>query len=259
MATAYVERLRDRFPKAKFVMGDGDKSIIHWSCTFENNPFMLQTGESYKGEIVFIPEYPGNRAYVKNEESDSSHFAFQEGFAPPVGKIYFSDEEQENIESLKKEMGENFVIIEPSVKGDISGDNKNWGWKNWQRLIERTRGQVQWFQVGSASTGRILKHVWRRPTPRFRGALMVLAVSKGFVGTDGGLHHAAAALGKRAVVVWGHYTSPNQLGYEGHLNIVPDNPPKVGCGRFQPCEDCRKAMASISVATVHQAVMEAFG
>ncbi len=259
MATAYVEELRSRFAKSKFVIGHADKQIIHWSEVFENNPYMLQKGERYDGELVFVPDYPGNRAYVDNENSDSSHFAFNPGFAAPVGKIYFSDEEQQHIENLKKEMGENFVIIEPNVKGNISGDNKAWGWNKWQRLIERTRGQVSWFQVGTTSTGRILKHVWRRPTPRFRGALMVLAASKGFVGTDGGMHHAAAALGKRAVVVWGHYTSPNQLGYEGHLNIVPDNPPKVGCGRFQPCEDCRKAMESISEATVHQAVLEAFG
>ena len=261
MSTAYVEKLLVNFSKARFVMGDGANQMMHWSEVFENNPHMLQPHEEYSGELIFIPDYPGRRAYVDYENSGNGRFTFKSDFAAPVGKIYFSEKELWQMENLKREIGENFIVIEPNVKAEVSSNNKDWGFKNWQDLIGRNRGKVNWLQIGEPGKGRILNHVWKRPTAKFRAALMVLSVSKGFVGTDSALHHAAATLGKPAVVVWGGYSSPMQLGYDGHFNVVPANwqdTSKIGCGTLAPCEHCREAMASITVDVVERAVKEAF-
>lgn len=253
MSTAYVEALREQFPKSKFVMGDGDSQTMHWSDVFENNPRMLQKGETYRGELIFIPDYPGRRAYIDYAKCGNGRFAFDQSFAAPVGKIYFTEKEQAQVDELKG----NFVVIEPNVKGSVSAGNKDWGFKNWQALIKRMKGEMSWLQVGAP--GPILNNVWKRPTDRFRGAMVILAASRGFVGTDGGLHHAAAALGKPAVVVWGHYTSPKQLGYNGHYNVIPPGGvPETGCGTLAPCPHCRDSMNAISVDVVERAVREAF-
>ena len=254
MSTAYVEALKDEFPNDKFVMGNPDTQTMHWSEVFENHPLMLQKHEKHQGELVFIPDYPGRRQYIDYAKCGNGRFAFNKDFAAPVGKIYFSEKEQAQIEELKG----NFVVIEPNVKGEVSANNKDWGFKNWQEVINRTIGKVGWLQVGAP--GPILNGVWKRPTDRFRGAMVILAASRGFVGTDGGLHHAAAALGKPAVVVWGGYTSPKQLGYNGHFNVVSPGEVRTssGCGSLGPCDHCRDAMEAISVGVVERAVREAF-
>ncbi len=259
MSTAFVDALLAQFPKASFVMGEGEAQTIHWSEVFENNPHMLQKGASHDGELVFIPDYPGKRAYIDYERSKATgRFAFNEDFKAPVGKIYFSDQEKDRIEDLKKELGQ-VVIIEPNVKDTCWSVNKDWGFNMWRGLTEVTHGKIRWLQIGEPARGRILPGVWKRPTARFRGALCVLAASRGFVGTDSALHHAAAALGKPAVVVWGGYSSPKHLGYDVHLNVVPMQDGRTPCGSLSPCYHCSEMMGSINLPAVEKAVLEAFG
>ncbi len=73
-------------------------------------------------------------------------------------------------------------------------------------------------------------------TPTFRNALAILSKAKLFVGTDGGLHHAAAALGIPSVVIWTGFSSPRHLGYDTHRNIHDGSEP---CGTFNSvCKHC---------------------
>jgi ADP-heptose:LPS heptosyltransferase len=75
--------------------------------------------------------------------------------------------------------------------------------------------------------------------------MAVLSLAKGFVGSDGGLHHAAAALNIPATVVWGGFASYKNLGYPDHINIhiEDENTP---CGEFSDCLHCRAIMDSIT-------------
>jgi ADP-heptose:LPS heptosyltransferase len=81
-------------------------------------------------------------------------------------------------------------------------------------------------------------------TDTFREAMGVLRGAALFVGTDGGLHHAAAALGIPAVVIWTGFTSPKHLGYASHTNLYAGGDP---CGTLhKACQHCRKNAESIS-------------
>ena len=76
--------------------------------------------------------------------------------------------------------------------------------------------------------------------------------AKLFVGTDGGLHHAAAALGIPSVVIWTGFTSPRHLGYDTHRNIHDGSEP---CGTFHSvCSHCLLKAKNISVEQVLDAV-----
>ena len=140
-----------------------------------------------------------------------------------------------------------FVLVEPRVKADRS--NKDWGWGRWESLIG-ARPDIQWAQVGPHGARKIAGATMIE-TGDFRQALAVLARAAAFVGTDGALHHAAAALGVPAVVIWGGFTSPRNLGYDAQENLHDGGDP---CGARRPCDHCAKAMTAIAPADVSAAL-----
>lgn len=160
------------------------------------------------------------------------------------GEIYLTDEEV----TWSVDYGGK-ILIEPNVKIGSSG-NKRWIWSKWQELVNVTGWEF--IQVGPAGT-RILDNVQFVQTITFRQACAVLHRSRAFVGTEGGLHHAAAALGVPAVVLWSEFISPDITGYDTQHNIRHAG---EACGSRIPCVGCLTAMSSISVDEVATALQE---
>lgn len=208
---------------------------------FKGNPRIAQTlkpGERY----VAIPNFPGHRPYIEGYEPH--RFIWKRDFRVQPGELYLDD--REKAQALEGR----YILIEPTVKGENQA-NKDWGWERWQELA---RAPLPWLQVGPKGK-RLLEGVPFMETT-FRDALGVLAGASLLVTTDGALHHAAAALGVPAVVVWGGFTSPENLGYASHINLWSGADP---CGIWKHrCDHCREAMASISVRQVLDAVTEAY-
>lgn len=175
-----------------------------------------------------------------NELSTKEKFTWRREFKATPGEIRFTEEE------LEIWPQENFVYIEPNVKGWL-GPNKDWGFEKWQAVVQFLP-TIRFIQ----GPGKKLDGVEQAATDSFRQACALLSKAALFIGTDGGLHHAAAALGKPAVVVWGGYTHPRNLGYETHINLqAPGVDP---CGFTIPCQHCRTAMDRITVKEVVQAI-----
>jgi hypothetical protein len=132
------------------------------------------------------------------------------------------------------------VVVEPHVKPGAS-PNKDWGWERWQALVRTLR--LPWAQLGLSGT-RVLPGVTHVPTRTFEEACRVLDGAAAAVLPEGGLHHAAAALGVPAVVIFGGYAAPANLGYDAHVNLYsPDGSP---CGQRVACDHCAAAMAAIA-------------
>jgi len=87
--------------------------------------------------------------------------------------------------------------------------------------------------------------------------MSMMQAGAGYLGVEGGLHHAAAAVGRPAVVLFGGFASPDRTGYAIHENLTGDNGGRP-CGRWAPCDHCEKAMGSISVEMVLAAAEKAF-
>lgn len=70
-----------------------------------------------------------------------------------------------------------------------------------------------------------------------------LAKSKAFLAPEGGLHHTAAALNIKGVVLFGGFIAPQVTGYKIHKNIfIGDG---LGCGKRVKCEHCEQAWSKI--------------
>ena len=121
--------------------------------------------------------------------------------------------------------------------------NKAWPFARYQELVQRATN-VQFVQFGDGS--RTLNGVVVFPTPTFRNACAILAGAAAYVGNEGGLHHAAAALGVKGVVIFGGSCSVEATGYPIHTNFGCPNP----CGRWSPCAHCVEVMNGITVDLV---------
>ena len=83
----------------------------------------------------------------------------------------------------------------------------------------------------------------------FRQAVAMLAAADLLITTEGGLAHAAAAVGTPAVVLWGGNVSVDNLGYPEHVNLVDDGP-RTPCGTLVECDHCAAAWARLNPSVV---------
>jgi len=208
----------------------GDGSSIHWSPVFDGNPRLSRTIEP---DCVWVKSYPGHRPYIDVIEND--RYVFNDSFRVEPGELYISRLEKSD-----------YVYIEPNIKGEL-GINKDWGFENWQKVVDGLP-EIRFLQ----GSGRRLDRVEQVETASFLDACRVLSGARLFVGTDGGLHHAAAALSLPAVVVWTGFSPSKVLGYDNHINLQAD---VKACGKFGECEHCKDAARQITVENVYESVL----
>lgn len=232
----------------RIAFGDGRRIVWSWQSRviFQNNPNVAPPGSEQDDDVEWIEHYNGHRLYG---EVSGAHWRFRDFRCPP-GEIYFSDRELERMRGLKG--APPVVIIEPSVKdhGACSGVNKQWPVERYIAVARALSidGETT-LSLGPPTASAEWPGLPRVETPSFRDALAVLSCARLYIGPEGGMHHAAAALGVPAVVIFGGFNSPRSTGYPWHSNLAVGEP----CGSIGPCGHCRDAMASITVERVVEA------
>lgn len=201
-----------------------------------------QIATSFRNAKSRLLNCGGHRPYISGKNVERWTW---KPFRPTPAHIEFTPAE---LEFGRQHGGR--VIIEPNIK-PIGHNNKEWFWDRWQQLANRYPGKF--LQIGWGDVRR-LSGVEFVPTHNVRLACAVLKFSRAYVGPEGGLHHAAAAVGIPAVVLFGGFISPEITGYDSHHNIFTGGRP---CGMRVNCAHCRKAMDQISVDDVDLHLNEA--
>lgn len=201
-----------------------------WNEMWEGLDYITKPGEA--GGIIYV-NGPAARHYYQPMKPGETRTKWMPWDIAP-GEIVLTDEER----AWARDFMQPFYLVETRFKPEGGGgSNKNWGEDNWQLVFEKLHDQP-FIRVPDC--------------PTFRHACALLERSAGFIGHEGGLHHAAAALGKKAVVIFGGYISSAITGYPGHINLSVGD----GCGSVFPCGHCKEAMASITVDSVVQAIKD---
>jgi ADP-heptose:LPS heptosyltransferase len=144
-----------------------------------------------------------------------------------------------------------FVLIEPNVPQYKSvAPNKTWPLPRYQEVARRLTNEGLEVRQFDYPGGQKLAGVQAISAPTFRHALAVLSRAALYVGPEGGLHHGSAAVGARAVVLFGGFIPPRVTGYDTHINLTGG---AEACGSLQRCQHCADAMAAISVEEVEAA------
>lgn len=229
----------------KVAFGDGRNWELDQQV-FAGNP-NVATGAEMMAGIGFDwhDNYRGHRPYIDYAASRPGRFAWRDWqHAGVPGELFFSESERLLIEANRRRLSP-YLLIEPTVKPTAS--NKQWSPARYQQVAAALAGDsVQIVQCGPLMQGR-LDGVEYVQTRRFRDALLLLAGAQLYVGPEGGMHHAAAALDIPAVVVFGGFVHPRITGYAAHVNLSVG---EEGCGMLTPCPHCRDAMDQITVDMV---------
>lgn len=238
MVTAQARRLQERLPGHKIAVVDRWEQR-RWHPIWEHNPRILKPSEPCSPRVLArLANYPGHRPYLdyaRFNNSDKAQRYVYTGFRVEPGEIYLTPEERALGERLRGR-----VILEPHVKARAS-PNKGWGWARWERLAAELR-DLDLAQLGPRDTPT-LPGVDLVETADVRKAAGALSGAALLIAPEGGLHHAAAALGVRAVVIFGGFISPATTGYDLHVNLFTGG---EACGMRLPCAHCDAAMARIT-------------
>ena len=230
MATARVRALYAANPVPVLIQGLDRQP--RWSAIWEHNPKIARTA-ALAGQVLC--DGPGARPHLDYGRMTEQRFFFRAQIFGS-GEIFLADAERARARPV--------VLIEPHVKEGAS-PNKDWGFARFQAVVD-ARPDLPWAQCDYGTP--VLAGVEPIRTATFRDACAVLSGAVAAVLPEGGMHHAAAALGVRAVVIFGAYISPAVTGYAGHVNLARDLPDVVGINPRHP--RAQAALANITTEEV---------
>lgn len=230
----------------RVAFGDGKRIIWDQNSRsiFHGNPNIATPGQEKASNLEWIPFYKGHRIYNK---SAGDHWEWNMDFKPIRGQIFFVKQEKYFAERAHSE---GFVVVEPNVPSWKSvAPNKQWPVERYDEVARRLKArglQVVQFVYPKGSK-HMIPDAKKINTPTFRFMAALLERAALYVGPEGGMHHAAAAVNTPGVVLFGGFIPTSVTGYDIHTNLG------IGadaCGSFTPCSHCKAAMAAISVEEV---------
>ncbi len=247
VASGLARGAKDRGELIAFGFGGKIRWNRHSHEIFRNNPNVAPPGQENIANLRWIAHCPGARLNTAGIEHNGLRWRWLP-FRPPPGELFFDESEC----SFGASFGHGFVVIEPRVKPCWA--NKQWPQKRYQAVAHALEDRgVRVVQFSGEAPpiegcGEVIA------TPTFRLALAVLSQASLYIGAEGGLHHGAAAVGIKAVVIFGGWPDPRSSGYDAHRNLAA---PDAGCGTIARCPHCENALNRISVdQVVNAALME---
>ena len=251
MVTGEVRRVQRRDPRPVAVRGRDGRT--RWHPLWRGNPRFATPDAIARGaDVQWIENGPGCRPYVdlaamrRDWQAAFPERPFTTKIRDPRLPWRFTTWRAEpgELPALRRAPPGGYIVVAPTLKPGAS-PNKQWGWARWQALVAATRWTAhRWVQLGPPGTP-LLDGVSHIATPTFEAACSALSGAAAAVLPDGALHHAAAALGVPAVVLFGGYTSPANLGYDAHVNLFDSAGGRSPCGQRVACTHCARAMAAI--------------
>lgn len=235
MASGEARRLHAKTKQPVMIVRPN--GMPYWHEMWDGLPYIIKRPGT--GPYQRMLNCGGHRPYIASKSPERWTWR---PYKPIPAEIVFTAEEKAFAEPFR-----GMVMIEPNVK-NVGHDNKAWLPARWFGLSLDREDFVQCVQ---APQDALPAHVLKVITPTFRHAAAVLSVARAFVGTEGGLMHAAAAVGTPAVILWSEFISPEITGYSNMVNLRHAGKP---CGNRLACAGCRKSMEAISVEEVVQAL-----
>ena len=265
MITGYAKELKLKYPNHQIVSGNRQKGIITDSVIFNNNPNIKRFSQLQNMQTIWIDSYSGHRPYFIKETEDKYHW--NENHKVKIGELYFSKQEKEFASDIltsakewwnkeKKNTYKKIIFIEPcrikTTKNNAS-ENRNWGIENWKLFLNEFKNEYLFVQ-SIFRDSEIIDGIFKFKSS-FREACAVLNKCDYSIGGEGGFTHAAGALNKIGLFIYGGWIDPAITGYAIHKNIyinIEGSP----CGMKIPCKHCKKCNEIMTVEMISKNFVE---
>lgn len=214
---------------------------------YKHNPLVARPGEERAGDLEWIRHAKGCRVYTKSFRNRRWEFNYDFSVRNlPQPQLHMQPSERQLAHDA---VGTPFILVESRIK-DVSPNKM---WPHWDKLIPellRLGLPVVGMNYSDVTPSAHLLCDLLVDTPSFRHAAALVGSAALYMGPEGGLHHAAAATGTKAVVLFGGFIDPCLTGYAQHHNIFTTD---EACGNVDSCAHCREAMQRITVDMVVEA------
>lgn len=244
MVTAIARQMQLKDPRKVLVVDRHERP--RWHEIWDHNPRLLRPHDAARrpGSYQRLKNGSGFRPYLDYSLCKGREMFAYNDYRVEPGEIYLSPSEKR-----LAELARGMIVIEPTIKAGAS-PNKDWGFERWKQLAKLISNDAPLVQLGPTNH-MLIRQARHLCTRNYREAAAVLSGARLIVTAEGGLHHCAAALGIRGVIIFGGFISPATTGYELHTNLAAPGP---ACGMRVPCKHCAQAMASITPLAVAEAV-----
>lgn len=204
-----------------------------WHAIWERCPWVAREGEEAGASLM---DGPNARPYI----AARSRAKWQWRCSPPhrcpiqltIGELDWASEYRDA------------VVIAPHIKPSAS-PNKRWPLKSWQQLTDIFRANnCRVVQMNDSAMAQPVPGAEQVVPPNIWYAAALIKVCRVAIVHEGALHHAAAAVdAKSVVVIVGGYIGSDQTG--GYPNQVWLGTKNLGCGNRLHCSHCDAAMKAI--------------
>lgn len=260
LVTGEVRALQERFQDTRPVQIQDFRGRARWHVMWTNNPRIAKPGAPH-GRVLrngarcrFYLDYARmRREWMKNFPAEPYDVRVKHHLAPwrftrhkcKPGELYFP--------RMAPRCGK-YIVIEPHNKTQVA-PNRQWGWRRYEAVVRAI--DADWLQINPRHYP-VLEGVRSEPCATFVEACYILSGASLYVGPEGGLYHAAAALGVPAVAIFGGYVSPQNQGYDdpNYTNIYEPMGGASPCGQRVPCSHCQEAFRLITPDRVIAAIEE---
>lgn len=266
MSIGDAQRLHRETGK-KIAIGDPDKNQLVASEMFFGLTELANSRMQLDGSELWLKNHSGCRPYINYDAMAARSvetqtklkkvpYAWRTDYTPTPARLRLTHKEQEQVLLLSNQP---WIALGPCLKPKAPV-NKDWGFERWEALSRKLSSDFDVRQILAPGDRPLPSRVRKLHPKTFREALVMIMGASMYVGHEGGLHHAAAAGNRPAVVVFGGFVNPKATGYDSHVNLTGFDPHSDEfdasfCGtRRTACPHCRDAMNRITEARVEEEV-----
>lgn len=266
MMSGEFKALRRQFPHVAISVDYNLEKHPFFVSIFQNNPYYKQHKALVKdsrSNVIFL-QPPGRSIWSMHHRDGKPYQIWNMDFTSRPGEIFLTEDEraraQEALIGIDNKVK---VFLQPfgrnkTLVKDVPRDyapNKLWPY--YGDLIDGFGGDIAFINAipeDNEFNFPKVKGAHNIVCSSFRDACALLEACDLYLGNEGGMHHAAAALDKRGVVIFGNWISPKTTGYAIHDNVYVGDLNKP-CGLMDECEECKRIMREIPTETIAEKVI----
>jgi ADP-heptose:LPS heptosyltransferase len=276
LATGLARLIKLENEDSQVVIGDEKRQIGTISEIFLGNPYISHPQKLIKEKkIIWVNHSKFFRPYINYKETTDKKFAWNPSHRAIPGNLFFSKDEKEkarnNLITILKKWNEKYqtkpkkiIFFENSQrvsKFDLQKDRdkalfrRNNHLPN-EKVIKLINSLKEYLFIQSVHEDSFLincENVFHYKS-NFRAACAMINISDLFFGPEGGFPQAAAALNKKAVVIFGGWINPLVIGYDFHHNIYVDIDGSP-CGSREICQHCKDCMKKIDLSNLKNMII----
>jgi len=248
MATGIAKKLHaETGAKVAFGNPKGQLKPNIYPAMHAHNPKIIKNEEELREaeKVVWDSYCKGNRTYIANitTAKKEKRYKWNYDFKALPGEFFYTSEELKKYKN--NAVKEKYIVVEPHSKQGGAADNKQWLWKRFQEVVNILSKDIKVYQPHYG------KPQLKNTTPVISKGLRMLSLflkdSAAFLCNEGGVHHTAATVEAKGVVIFGGFIPPEITGYDFHTNLFTGG---EACGSRYSCKHCKAAMEAIGVDEV---------